>query len=127
VHYNDSFEQKGINYTVKTKTNTSLLHRVNVVGAFDRIIMKITGKVIIINIIYLLSTVIHGAQIFAVVPMVGTSHWNVMDAVLQTLVSAGHNVTAVTSYAKKERIANYTQVRIFPGKAFSYYLFAMIQ
>lgn len=51
-----------------------------------------------------------GAQIFAVVPMYGQSHWNVMDAVLQTLVSAGHNITAVTPFIKNEKITNYTEV-----------------
>lgn len=89
--------------------------------------MNIYGKAIIVNLIYLLSTVIHGAQIFALVPMVGTSHWNVMDAVLQTLVVAGHNVTAITSFVKKENIANYTQVRIFLGITFYDNLFVMIQ
>jgi len=55
-------------------------------------------------------TVVYGAQIFAFVPIYGQSHWNVMDAVLQTLVSAGHNVTVITPFIKKEKIENYTQV-----------------
>lgn len=55
-------------------------------------------------------TVVYGAQIFAFVPMYGQSHWNVMDAVLQTLVSAGHNVTVITPFIKKEKIENYTEV-----------------
>lgn len=55
-------------------------------------------------------TVVYGAQIFAFVPIYGQSHWNVMDAVLQTLVSAGHNVTVITPFIKKEKIENYTEV-----------------
>lgn len=62
--------------------------------------------------IYLLVTVTNGAQIFAIVPMYGQSHWNVMDAVLQTLVHAGHNLTVITPFIKKEKITNYTQVPI---------------
>lgn len=60
--------------------------------------------------IHLLVSVAHGAQIFAIVPLFGQSHWNVMDAVLQTLVSVGHNVTVITPFIKKEKVANYTQV-----------------
>lgn len=52
----------------------------------------------------------YGAQIFAIVPIYGQSHWNVMDAVLQTLVSAGHNITVVTPFIKNEKITNYTEV-----------------
>lgn len=60
--------------------------------------------------INLLVAVVCGARIFAITPMYGQSHWNVMDAVLQTLVSVGHNITVVTPYIKTEQIANYTQV-----------------
>ncbi|VVC35879.1 UDP-glucuronosyl/UDP-glucosyltransferase [Cinara cedri] len=56
----------------------------------------------------------NGAQVFAIVPMYGRSHWNVMDAVLQTLVSAGHNVTVVTPFIKNEKITNYTQIDSSP-------------
>lgn len=73
--------------------------------------MIITCKVIV-KVLYLLSAVTHGSQIFALVPMPGTSHWNVMDAVLQTLVSAGHNVTVITHFMKKEKITNYTQIAV---------------
>lgn len=60
----------------------------------------------------LLVTVANGARIFSIVPMFGQSHWNVMDAVLQTLVHAGHNITVVTPFVNKEKITNYTQVSI---------------
>lgn len=60
---------------------------------------------------YLLVAVANGAQIFVVMPIFGQSHWNVMDAVLQTLLHAGHNITVVTPFIKKEKIANYTQVK----------------
>ncbi|VVC25661.1 UDP-glucuronosyl/UDP-glucosyltransferase [Cinara cedri] len=50
------------------------------------------------------------AQILALMPIAAKSHWNVMDAVLQTLVEGGHNVTAITPFPKKEPIANYTDV-----------------
>lgn len=60
-----------------------------------------------------LTVVVYGAQIFSIVPMYGQSHWNVLDAVLQTLVSAGHNVTVMTPYIKREKIVNYTQVSIY--------------
>lgn len=33
--------------------------------------------------IYSLVAVVRGARIFAITPMFGQSHWNVMDAVLQ--------------------------------------------
>jgi len=48
-------------------------------------------------------TVVYGAQIFAFVPIYGQSHWNVMDAVLQTLVSAGHNRYSYNSFYKKRK------------------------
>jgi len=68
-------------------------------------------------------TVVYGAQIFAFAPIYGQSHWNVMDAVLQTLVSAGHNVTAITPFIKKEKIENYTEVpmEFVSGKAIREY------
>jgi len=60
--------------------------------------------------VHFITTVVYGAQIFAFIPIYGQSHWNVMDAVLQTLVSAGHNVTVITPFIKREKIENYTQV-----------------
>lgn len=51
-----------------------------------------------------------GAQILAILPIAAKSHWNVMDAVLQTLVTRGHNVTAITPFVKPEPVANYTEV-----------------
>lgn len=72
---------------------------------------KINFTVVFLNV-YFISTVVYGAQIFAFVPIYGQSHWNVMDAVLQTLVSAGHNVTVITPFIKKEKIENYTQVSL---------------
>lgn len=51
-----------------------------------------------------------GAQILALLPMAAKSHWNVMDVVLQTLVSRGHNITAVTPFIKAKSVANYTEV-----------------
>lgn len=66
------------------------------------------------SVIFLISAAVsYGAQIFAIVPIYGQSHWNVMDAVLQTLVSAGHNVTVFTPFIKKEKITNYTEVNNF--------------
>ncbi|VVC35878.1 UDP-glucuronosyl/UDP-glucosyltransferase [Cinara cedri] len=52
------------------------------------------------------------AQILALMPLAAKSHWNVVDAVLQTLVAGGHNVTAVTPFPKKKSIANYTEVDV---------------
>lgn len=72
--------------------------------------MKFINLFLNIIPIYTLSTISHGAQIFSIVPIYGQSHWNVMDAILQTLVSAGHNVTVVTPFIKTEKIVNYTQV-----------------
>lgn len=51
-----------------------------------------------------------GAQILAMLPIAAKSHWNVLDAVLQTLVAHGHNVTAVTPFLKNGPVANYTEV-----------------
>jgi len=53
---------------------------------------------------------VKGAQILAILPISAKSHWNVMDAVLQTLVAHGHNVTAVTPFLKTKSITNYTEV-----------------
>lgn len=53
-----------------------------------------------------------GAQILALMPFAAKSHWNVVDAVLQTLVARGHNVTAVTPFVKTRAVANYTEVDI---------------
>lgn len=50
------------------------------------------------------------AQILAFMPIAAKSHWNVVDSVLQTLVTGGHNVTAVTPFPKKNPVANYTEV-----------------
>lgn len=76
--------------------------------------------------LYLLMTVANGAQIFAIVPIYGQSHWNVMDAVLQTLVHAGHNITVVTPFIKKEKITNYTQVSIiFSSDTFCKYMISI--
>lgn len=52
----------------------------------------------------------HSAQILAMLPIAAKSHWNVLDAVLQTLVAGGHNVTAVTPFLKNKPITNYTEV-----------------
>lgn len=71
--------------------------------------------------LFLLIVVTHGAQIFSIMPIYGRSHWNVLDAVLQTLVSAGHNVTVVTPFIKKEKIANYTQVMQYLPKIIEYW------
>lgn len=70
---------------------------------------RMNFTVVFLNV-YFITTVVYGAQIFAFVPIYGQSHWNVMDAVLQTLVSAGHNVTVITPFIKKEKIENYTQI-----------------
>lgn len=53
-----------------------------------------------------------GAQILAMLPYPAKSHWNVVDAVLQTLVARGHNVTVITPFMKNERVANYTEVDV---------------
>lgn len=61
---------------------------------------------------------VDGAQILAMMPIAARSHWNVVDAVLQTLVARGHNVTAVTPFPKDKSVANYTQVdmsRLIPS------------
>ncbi|KAE9528127.1 hypothetical protein AGLY_012549 [Aphis glycines] len=70
---------------------------------------RMNFTVVFLNV-YFITNVVYGAQIFAFVPIYGQSHWNVMDAVLQTLVSAGHNVTVITPFIKKEKIENYTQI-----------------
>lgn len=76
--------------------------------------MNIAYNNYISSVIFLISAAVsYGAQIFAIVPIYGQSHWNVMDAVLQTLVSAGHNVTVFTPFIKKEKITNYTEVNNF--------------
>lgn len=54
----------------------------------------------------------HGAQILSLMPIAAKSHWNVVDAVLQTLVARGHNVTAVTPFPKRRKVANYTEVDV---------------
>jgi len=53
-----------------------------------------------------------GSQILAMLPIAAKSHWNVMDAVLQTLVARGHNVTVLTPFLKTKPIINYTEVDI---------------
>lgn len=55
---------------------------------------------------------VYSAQILSVLPLFGHSHWNVIDSVLQTLVSNGHNVTAITPFMKKQKINNYTEVKV---------------
>lgn len=52
------------------------------------------------------------AQILAMMPFPSKSQWNVMDTVLQTLVSRGHNVTAITPFLKTRSVANYTEMDI---------------
>lgn len=52
------------------------------------------------------------AQILAMLPFAAKSHWNVVDAVLQTLVASGHNVTAITPFIKYRTVTNYTEVDI---------------
>lgn len=52
----------------------------------------------------------NSAQILAFMPIAAKSHWNVVDAVLQTLVARGHNVTAITPFPKKIPVANYTEL-----------------
>lgn len=56
------------------------------------------------------ATAADGAHVLAMMPLAAKSHWNVMDAVLQTLVARGHNVTAVTPFPKNRPVANYTEV-----------------
>lgn len=51
-----------------------------------------------------------GAQILAMLPIAAKSHWNTLDAVLQTLVAGGHNVTVLTPFLKNTRVANYTEI-----------------
>ncbi|XP_050522154.1 UDP-glucosyltransferase 2-like [Daktulosphaira vitifoliae] len=58
----------------------------------------------------------YGAMILALAPVASTSHWNVIDAVLQTLVARGHNVTVITPFVKKYPITNYTEILIPKGK-----------
>lgn len=52
------------------------------------------------------------AHILAMLPIAARSHWNVLDAVLQTFVARGHSVTAVTPFLKDGPVANYTEVDI---------------
>lgn len=54
----------------------------------------------------------HSAQILSLMPIAAKSHWNVVDAVLQTLVARGHNVTAVTPFPKGRNVVNYTEVDV---------------
>lgn len=86
----------------------------NIVRIFHNILllkMNIVYNYISAFIFLTSAAVSYEAQILAIVPIYGQSHWNVMDAVLQTLVSAGHNLTVFTPFVKKEKITNYTQVR----------------
>lgn len=52
-------------------------------------------------------------RILACEPSLGHSHWNVMSAVLESLVAAGHEVVCVTMHPATDRLAahpNYTHV-----------------
>lgn len=52
-------------------------------------------------------------RIFAVEPIPGRSHWNVMSAVLESLLAAGHEVVCATLHAPTDLLAghpNYTHV-----------------
>lgn len=62
------------------------------------------------------STVASSYRILAYEPSPGHSHWNVMSAVLESLVDAGHNVVCVTMHRATERLAGhprYTHVDMF--------------
>ncbi|XP_050521172.1 UDP-glucosyltransferase 2-like [Daktulosphaira vitifoliae] len=68
--------------------------------------MKLIGSLVYFGVI----TFVHSAEILSVLPLFGQSHWNVIDSILQTLVSSGHNVTAITPFLKKKKIYNYTEI-----------------
>ncbi|KAL5243465.1 hypothetical protein ACI65C_010875 [Semiaphis heraclei] len=58
-------------------------------------------------------SMIAGHRILACEPCPGHSHWNVMSAVLESLVAAGHEVVCVTMHPPTDRLAthpNYTHV-----------------
>lgn len=59
-----------------------------------------------------LNTVINAAEILAITPIAGASHWNVMSSVIEVLINRGHKVTVVSPFPRKTSHENYTQIDV---------------
>ncbi|XP_050095496.1 UDP-glycosyltransferase UGT5-like [Anopheles aquasalis] len=55
-----------------------------------------------------------GARILSVNVFPGRSHWVMISAILEELLSRGHEVTVITNYARKTPHPNYTEIVISP-------------
>lgn len=55
---------------------------------------------------------IYAAEILAITPIAGASHWNVMSSVLEVLLDRGHMITVVTPFSRKTPHENYTEIDI---------------
>lgn len=54
----------------------------------------------------------NAAEILAITPIGGTSHWNVMSSVLEVLLNRGHKVTVVSPFPRKIPHENYTEIDV---------------
>ncbi|VVC25655.1 UDP-glucuronosyl/UDP-glucosyltransferase [Cinara cedri] len=74
-----------------------------------------TAAVVLLVTSCLTRTTTTAHRILAYEPCAGSSHWNVMSAVLESLVDAGHEVVCLTMHRAAERLAghpNYTYIDI---------------
>ncbi|XP_050522156.1 UDP-glucosyltransferase 2-like isoform X2 [Daktulosphaira vitifoliae] len=59
-----------------------------------------------------MTNILNAAEILAVSPIPGTSHWNVMSSVLEILMDRGHKITVVSAFPRKIPHENYTNIDI---------------
>lgn len=62
-----------------------------------------------------------GSKILVLVPFPAPSHWLWLEHFVQELLERGHQVTAISNFAAKERHPNYTEILIDPPFDIPYY------
>lgn len=53
---------------------------------------------------------IDSLNILGILPFTSNSHFNIGYAIIKTLYEAGHNVTVISAYPRKQKMENFTDI-----------------
>lgn len=67
------------------------------------------NSLILLFLVFFISTS-SGYKILGILPFCSNSHYNIGFSILKTLVDAGHEITAISPYPRKQPIKNYTDI-----------------
>lgn len=57
-----------------------------------------------------MTSITDAAEILAISPIAGASHWNFMSSVLEVLLNRGHKITVLTAFSRRTPHENYTEI-----------------